>query len=132
MVLTVRRRASSEALAFSRTRASDLGPFHRSIFSKSALLSVCQCVTYRECDASVAVWLDGAVLLSPLTKKANKRMTHKQMVKKMLKNPAVKAEVDKLNREEFAILDEILAARKQAGLFQTQIAREKITATAFQ
>ncbi len=29
------------------------------------------------------------------------------MVKKMLKNPVVKAEVDKLNREEFAILDEI-------------------------
>lgn len=54
------------------------------------------------------------------------------MVKKMLKNPAVKAEVDKLNREEFAILDEMLIARKQAGLFQTQIAREKITATVFQ
>jgi DNA-binding transcriptional regulator YiaG len=46
-----------------------------------------------------------------------------QMVKKMLKNPAVKAEVDKLNREEFAILDEILAARKQAGLSQAQIAK---------
>jgi hypothetical protein len=58
-------------------------------------------------------------------------MTHKQMVKKMLKNPAVKAEVDKLNREEFKILDEMLTAQKQAGLFQTQIAREKITATTF-
>jgi DNA-binding transcriptional regulator YiaG len=45
------------------------------------------------------------------------------MIKKMLKNPAVKAEVDRLNREEFAILDEILAARKQAGLSQAQIAR---------
>ena len=45
------------------------------------------------------------------------------MVKKMLKNPALKAEVDKLNREEFAILDEILAARKQAGLSQAQIAK---------
>lgn len=59
-------------------------------------------------------------------------MTHKQMVKKMLKNPAVKAEVDKLNREEFAILDEILAARKQAGLSQAQVAQEKITATTFE
>ena len=58
-------------------------------------------------------------------------MTHKQMVKKMLKNPDVKAEVDKLNREEFTILDEMLAAQKQAGLFQMQIAREKITATTF-
>ncbi|WP_216167750.1 helix-turn-helix domain-containing protein [Polynucleobacter finlandensis] len=45
------------------------------------------------------------------------------MVAKMLKNSAVKAEVDKLNREEFAILDEILAARKEAGLSQAQIAK---------
>jgi len=45
------------------------------------------------------------------------------MVSKMLKNPAVKAEVDKLNREEFAILDEILAARKESGLTQAQIAK---------
>jgi len=72
------------------------------------------------------------MVLSPQTTKANKIMTHKQMVKKMLKNPAVKAEVDKLNREEFAILDEMLTARKQAGLSQTQITREKIIATAFQ
>ena len=41
----------------------------------------------------------------------------------MLKNSAVKAEVDKLNREEFAILDEILAARKESGLTQAQIAK---------
>ena len=61
--------------------------------------------------------------MSPQTTKANKIMTHKHMVKKMLKNPAVKAEVNKLNREEFAILDEILAARKQAGLSQAQIAK---------
>ena len=45
------------------------------------------------------------------------------MVAKMLKNSAVKAEVDKLNREEFAILDEILSARKEAGLSQAQIAK---------
>ena len=38
----------------------------------------------------------------------------------MLKNSAVKAEVGKLNREEFAILDEILAARKESGLTQAQ------------
>lgn len=45
------------------------------------------------------------------------------MVSKMLKNSAVKAEVDKLNREEFASLDEILVARKEAGLSQAQIAK---------
>ena len=58
-----------------------------------------------------------------MTTKTTKTLTHKQMVRKMLKNPAVKAEVDKLNREEFAILDEILAARKESGLTQAQIAK---------
>ena len=58
-----------------------------------------------------------------MTTKSTKTLTHKQMVNKMLKNPAVKVEVEKLNREEFAILDEILAARKEAGLSQAQIAK---------
>jgi DNA-binding XRE family transcriptional regulator len=52
-----------------------------------------------------------------------KTLIHKQLVSKMLKNPAVKAEVARLNREEFAILDEILAARKESGLTQAQIAK---------
>ena len=52
-----------------------------------------------------------------------KAATHKQVVDKLLKNPAVKAEVEKLNREEFAILDQILAARKAAGLSQAQVAK---------
>jgi hypothetical protein len=43
-----------------------------------------------------------------------KTLTHKQMVSKMLKNSAVKAEVDKLNREEFAILDELLIERDKS------------------
>jgi len=51
-----------------------------------------------------------------------KVMTHEQMVAKMLKDPAVQAEHDRLNREEFAILDEILAARRAAGLSQAQVA----------
>ncbi len=56
-------------------------------------------------------------------KAATKAVTHKQIVSKLLKNPAVKAEVEKLNREEFAILDQILAARKAAGLSQAQVAK---------
>ena len=55
--------------------------------------------------------------------KKTKSLSHKQLVGKMLKNPAVKAEFDKLNREEFAILDEILAARKKAGLSQAEVAK---------
>lgn len=52
-----------------------------------------------------------------------KATTYKQMVDKLLKNPAVKADVERLNREEFAILDQILAARKAAGLSQAQVAK---------
>jgi len=51
-----------------------------------------------------------------------KTITHEQMVAKMLKIPAVRTEHDRLNREEFAILDEILAARRAAGLSQVQVA----------
>ncbi len=52
-----------------------------------------------------------------------KMMTHEQLVKKMLKRPAVKAETERLNREEFSILDQILAARKAAGLTQADVAQ---------
>ena len=55
--------------------------------------------------------------------KIKKTLTHQQMVSKMLKNPAVRAGVKKLNSEEFAILDQILAARKEAGLTQAQVVK---------
>src|ERR1700737_4054251 len=48
-------------------------------------------------------------------------MTHKELVKKMLKQPAVKAEYD-AQAEEFALLDELLKARKEAGLTQARAA----------
>jgi DNA-binding XRE family transcriptional regulator len=48
--------------------------------------------------------------------------THAELKAKALANPEVKAEYDRLNREEFAILDEILAARREAGLTQAQVA----------
>lgn len=51
-----------------------------------------------------------------------KTMTHEQMIAGMLKNPVVSAEYERLNREEFAILDEILSARREAGLSQAQVA----------
>jgi hypothetical protein len=41
-------------------------------------------------------------------------LTHKEMVKKMLKNSEVKAAYDH-QVEEFALLDELLRARKRAG-----------------
>jgi hypothetical protein len=39
--------------------------------------------------------------------------THAELKIKALKNPEVRAEYEHLNREEFAFLDEILAARRK-------------------
>jgi DNA-binding XRE family transcriptional regulator len=63
------------------------------------------------------------------TKPKQKMLTHDQLVRKMLQKPAVKKAADELNRTEFAILDEILAARKAAGLTQAQIAKRMGTQT---
>lgn len=48
--------------------------------------------------------------------------THEQLVKKLLERPAVKAEVERLEREEGALLDALLKARQEAGLTQAQVA----------
>ena len=47
--------------------------------------------------------------------------THEELVSQMLGNPAVKAEFD-AQAEEFALLDELLRARKRAGLTQAEVA----------
>ncbi|WP_244134923.1 helix-turn-helix transcriptional regulator [Burkholderia sp. BCC0322] len=39
-----------------------------------------------------------------------------------LSDPQVRAEYDRLNREEFALLDTMLAARRAAGLSQADVA----------
>ncbi|MBS4099340.1 MAG: helix-turn-helix transcriptional regulator [Sulfuricella sp.] len=49
-------------------------------------------------------------------------LTHADLKAKALSDPEVRAEYERLNREEFAILDEMLAARREAGLTQAQIA----------
>lgn len=56
------------------------------------------------------------------TERKQPTMTHAQMVSKMLEDPEVRAEYERLNREEFALLDEMLAARRAAGLTQAQLA----------
>ena len=48
--------------------------------------------------------------------------THEQLIKKLLERPAVKAEVERLEREEGALLDALLKARQEAGLTQAQVA----------
>ncbi len=49
-------------------------------------------------------------------------MTYAEMKAKMLENPAVRAEFERIEREEMPMFDAILAARKEAGLTQAQVA----------
>ena len=49
--------------------------------------------------------------------------THEALIAKMLEDPAMRAEVERLeNSEEFLLLDLVLAARQSAGLTQAQVA----------
>ena len=49
-------------------------------------------------------------------------LTHKRMVEKMLSNPAVRTEYERIEREEMPMLDAILRARRDAGLTQAEVA----------
>ena len=49
-------------------------------------------------------------------------LTHDQVVKKLLRRPGVRAEVDRIEREEAVLLDALLKARQEAGLTQAQVA----------
>ncbi len=48
--------------------------------------------------------------------------THDQLVKKLLRRPRVRAEVERIEREESTLLDALLKARQKAGLTQSQVA----------
>jgi len=48
--------------------------------------------------------------------------THEQLVKELLQRPGVKAEVERIERDESALLDALLKARQEAGLTQAQVA----------
>lgn len=49
-------------------------------------------------------------------------LTHEQLKAQALENPAVRAEYERLQREEMPMLDAILKARHEAGLTQAQVA----------
>jgi ribosome-binding protein aMBF1 (putative translation factor) len=49
--------------------------------------------------------------------------THEQIVDKLMSRPEVRVEVERLEREEFALLDVLLKARHEAGLSQAQVAK---------
>lgn len=48
--------------------------------------------------------------------------THDQLVKKLLRRPGVRTEVERIERDESALLDALLHARQEAGLTQSQVA----------
>jgi ribosome-binding protein aMBF1 (putative translation factor) len=48
---------------------------------------------------------------------------HDQVVRKLMRRPGVRAEVERLEREESALLDALLKARQGAGLTQAQVAK---------
>jgi ribosome-binding protein aMBF1 (putative translation factor) len=48
--------------------------------------------------------------------------THDQVVKKLMQRPGVRAEVERIEREESALLDALLKARQEAGLTQAEVA----------
>jgi len=49
-------------------------------------------------------------------------LTHDELIQRALQNPAVRAEVQRLEREEMPVLDAVLGARASAGLTQAQVA----------
>lgn len=48
--------------------------------------------------------------------------THDQVIKKLMQRPGVRAEVNRIERDESALLDALLKARQEAGLTQAQVA----------
>ena len=48
--------------------------------------------------------------------------THDQLIKKLMRRRGVRSEVERIEREEGALLDALLKARQQSGLSQAQIA----------
>lgn len=48
--------------------------------------------------------------------------THGQVVAKLMRRPGVRKEVERIEREEGALLDLLLRARQEAGLTQAQVA----------
>ncbi len=48
--------------------------------------------------------------------------THDQVVRRLMRRPGVRKEVERIEREEGALLDLLLKARRDAGLTQADVA----------
>ena len=49
---------------------------------------------------------------------------HDQVIKTLLQRPGVRAEVERIEREESSLLKELLKARQDAGVTQAQLAEQ--------
>ena len=49
--------------------------------------------------------------------------THEQLIEKLTQRPGVRAEVQRIERDEGVLLDALLKARQDAGLTQAQVAQ---------
>ena len=49
-------------------------------------------------------------------------VTHEQVIAKLMARPGVRREVERIEKEEGAVLDLLLKARHEAGLTQAQVA----------
>ena len=49
--------------------------------------------------------------------------THEKVIEKLMRRPGVRAEVERLEREEFTLFNVLLKARHEAGLSQAQVAK---------
>ena len=59
-----------------------------------------------------------------------KPLTHEELLAQLLEKPGVAEEVERLNREEYALLAQMLAARKAAGMSQADVAEKMGTKAA--
>lgn len=50
--------------------------------------------------------------------------THDQLVRELMAKPKVRAEVERIEREEGHLLDALVGARRDAGLTQAEVARK--------
>ena len=48
--------------------------------------------------------------------------SHEQIIAQLMSRPGVRAEVERIERDEPALLDQLLKARHEAGLSQAQLA----------
>ena len=53
--------------------------------------------------------------------------SHEEVIQTLMQPPGVRAEVERLEREEFTLLDALLKARQGAGLTQAQVAERMRT-----